>query len=98
MQRVAVPVIARCRSPQYRIVEEQQTERDRQQIEEAIVSGRGDRELEKDQKSRCDVTQSPWRPDKKRYDDFDDETEPDREFLKPLRVLISPPADQHAEW
>ena len=60
-----------------RVIDQQQAQRDRQQIEEAIVPGDGDRDLKKDHQSSGNQTWTPWRPDEKWDDDFHDETKRD---------------------
>src|SRR5438270_6680794 len=76
-----------------RVIEEQQTECNREQIEKAIIPRHADRELQRNEKTSRDMPQPPRRPDKKRPDDLDDETKRDRKFLEPFRVLVRPPAD-----
>src|SRR5437867_302979 len=81
-----------------RIIDDQQTQRDGEQVEETIVPRRRDCDLEKNEKPTRKQPQSARRPNEKRNDDFDDEEECDRKFLEPLRTLIGPPTDHSRQW
>src|SRR5256885_5911361 len=43
------------------------------------------------------MSQTARRPDEERRDNLDDETEGDRKFLEPFRMLVRPPADHGRE-
>ena len=81
-----------------RIIDEQQTQRDGEQVEETIVPRRRDCDLEKNEKPTRKQPQSARRPNEKRNDDFNDEAECDRKFLEPFRTLIGPPTDHSRQW
>src|SRR3954465_15202672 len=81
-----------------RVIEHEQTQRDREQIEEAIVSGRSDRDLEKDQEPGRNLPKPARRPDEKRRDDLDDKAERDGKFLEPFRMLVRPPTERGRQW
>src|SRR5438309_2454354 len=81
-----------------RIIDEQQTQRDGEQVEETIVPRRRDCDLEKNEKPTRKQPQSARRPNEKRNDDFNDEAERDRKFLEPFRTLIGPPTDHSRQW
>src|SRR5207245_9945645 len=73
-----------------RIVNQQQTERDRQQIEEAIVASRRDDELKKNEETAGQQSRSSGRPNEKGDHDFHDQAKCDREFFEPFGMLIRP--------
>src|SRR6266496_4713233 len=60
-----------------RVIDQQEAQRDRQQIEEAIVAGERDYHLKEDHQSRSDQSRASRRPDKKWRDDLNYETKCD---------------------
>src|SRR6266404_6396062 len=80
-------------SAPHRIIDQQQTKRDREQVEETVIASHCDRDLQKDHQAAGDQSQSPRCPKEDRHDDFDDEAESDRKMLEPLWMLIGPPSD-----
>src|SRR5882724_4527943 len=66
----------------YSVIDQQQTERDREQVEKAIIPRRRNHDLQKNEEPTGKQPQSARRPNEKWDDNFDDETERDRKFLE----------------
>src|SRR5439155_21987512 len=67
------------------------TQRDREQVEEAVVTCDSNRDLKKNYQSSSN---EPWparRPYEKRNDDFNCQAKRDREMLEPFRAFVRPP-------
>src|SRR5437773_11955270 len=77
----------------YSVIDQQQTECDREQIEVTIIPSRRDHDLQKNDKPTCKQPHSPRRPTETWNDNLDDKSERDRKARDPPRTLIGPPAD-----
>ena len=75
------------------VVNQQQAKCDREQIEETIIARERDDGLQKNEQTGSDEPQPARRPDKKRHNDFDHETEGDRKMFEPFRAFVRPPRE-----
>jgi len=72
-----------------KIVEERDAEHDGEKVEEAIIAGEQDEELEGDKRVTREMTQSPRKENKEGDHQFDEEHDGGTRFLNKLRGVSS---------
>ena len=90
------PSAARRRLPprgQNVVVEQQNAQREREQVEEGVVPGRGDQELQEPSAAHASA-QPPRRENQERRHELDREHQHDAGALEPARELVAYHADQ----
>src|SRR5262245_10070668 len=81
----------------YRVVDQQQTQCDRKQIEKAIIPCDRDRELKKDQQSGSNQSEMSRRPYEKWHNNFHDEANSDGKMFEPLGTFVGQPAEHRRQ-
>src|SRR5690242_18500725 len=76
-----------------RVVDQQQTQCDREQIEKAIVAGERDHDLKKNQKRAGNQTRAARRPDEKWDDYLDTQTCGYGKMFEPFRSFVRVPGE-----
>ena len=82
---------------EHAVVQQRQAQGNRQKIEEPIIAGRRNHQLQAADADEGEDAANPRPKDQQRQEQLHDKRDHDRQLLKPQRRLLHPPAGPHGQ-
>jgi len=79
------------------VVDQHHAERDREQVEERVVPGQRDQDLERDEKRKRELLAPPGQEHEERNHELDEEEHHARDAVERERQLVKGPSDPRGE-